>query len=251
MTVEAPRGKTSLRLETWSDAVRRLFLNGLAGDLPFSFEHVTNADRSLKVEDFTLSEYNLVIPDILSVQPKMPSIFSFNGVIPVKRGQCYARVTLLFQDKQIAILSSAYVTDAKGITYPPGVHEGFTEGPGHLYSVAFPVPAFGAELSLEVPENVRWRVRAIYILLITDEAVFDRAVRVVFNLAYQLDYIVPDVVAQTASTTMMYYLGKNGETHIGTVDPLMVAMKLPDIVLEGGNTIETLTVDLQEGDRYA
>ncbi|GAH88755.1 unnamed protein product, partial [marine sediment metagenome] len=121
--VEAPRGKTSLRLETWSDEARVLWLSGLSGDTPFAFSHVTNADRSLKVEDFTLSEYNLVMPDILSVQPKMYSILSFNGVKPVKRGQCYARVTLLFRDKQIGILSSAYVTDAKGITYPPGVHE--------------------------------------------------------------------------------------------------------------------------------
>ncbi|GAH19887.1 unnamed protein product, partial [marine sediment metagenome] len=126
--VEAPKGKTSLRLETWSDTIRVLWLSGLSGGLPFSYEHVTNGDRSLKVEDFTLSEYNLVMPDMLSVQPKMPMILSFNGVKPVRRGQCYARVTLLFQDKQIAVLSSAYVTDAKGITYPPGVHEGFAEG---------------------------------------------------------------------------------------------------------------------------
>ncbi|GAH92805.1 unnamed protein product, partial [marine sediment metagenome] len=66
----APKGKTSLRLETWSDQVRTILFRGLSGGLPFSFSHVTNGDRSLKVEDFTLSEYDLVMPDILSVQPK-------------------------------------------------------------------------------------------------------------------------------------------------------------------------------------
>ncbi|GAH78332.1 unnamed protein product, partial [marine sediment metagenome] len=151
--VEAPKGKTSLRLETWSDTIRVLLFSGLSGDTPFSFDHVTKGDRSLKVEDFTLSEYNLEIPDILSVQPKMPSIFAFNGVIPVRRGQCYARVTLLFRDKQIGILSSAYVTDSKGITYPPGVHEGFTEGPGYLYRIEVPSPEAGAAIDYAVPDN--------------------------------------------------------------------------------------------------
>ncbi len=247
--VEAPRGKTSLRLETWSDTIRVLYLGGLAGNLPFSFDHVTKGDRSLKVEDFTLSEYNLVMPDILSVQPKMPSIFAFNGVIPVRRGQCYARVTLLFQGKQIGILSSAYVTDGKGITYPPGVHEGFTEGPGYVHNVPFATPDEGAEAAYTVPDNVRWRVRGIYLKLDTDATVADRGVSVVFKSGPS-KYAVPDVVAQTASTSVRYYLSINGETRVGTLDPLVVALKLPDIVLVGGDTIETITVGIAEGDWY-
>ncbi|MBA7539870.1 hypothetical protein ES705_32155 [subsurface metagenome] len=248
MTAVAPRGKTSLRLETWSDATRVLYLSGLSGGLPFSFSHVTAADRSLKVEDFALSEHSLVVPDMLSVQPKMPSIFSFNGVIPVRRGQCYARVTLLFQGKQIAILSSAYVTDAKGITYPPGVHEGFAEGPGYLYQITF-APGAGEELSFTVPDNARWRVMAISFRLATSGVAGDRGVRLKFSSVGRV-YIVPDVVVQTSATDVYYYFGLGVETRVGTLDANRVAMRLPELMMVGGSTIGTDTVALNGGDNY-
>ncbi|GAI00025.1 unnamed protein product, partial [marine sediment metagenome] len=102
------------------------------------------------------------------------------GVKPVRRGQCYARVTLLFQDKQIAVLSSAYVTDAKGITYPPGVHEGFAEGPGYVYMIEY-YPSVGEEVMHHVPANARWRVRSLYLTFQTDATEADRGVTVAFG----------------------------------------------------------------------
>ncbi|MBA7539671.1 hypothetical protein ES705_31951 [subsurface metagenome] len=252
MTVEAPKGKTSLRLETWSDTTRVLLFSGLAGGLPFSFDHVTNADRSLKVEDFSLSEHNLVMPDVLSVQPKMPSIFSFNGVIPVRRGQCYARVTLLFRGKQVAILSSAYVTDAKGITYPPGVHEGFAEGPGYLYMVIVSSPAAGSQSICTVPENVRWRVRSMIFSLTTSAVVADRGVYVEFwSKAMEAPVcIVSDVVAQVADTVVEYRGGLGGESRVGVASPLGVSLKLPDMVLRGEMVIEAKASLLDANDQF-
>ncbi len=250
MTVEAPKGKTSLRLETWSDTTRVLLFSGLAGGLPFSFDHVTNADRSLKVEDFTLSEHNLVMPDVLSVQPKMPSIFSFNGVIPVRRGQCYARVTLLFRGKQVAILSSAYVTDAKGITYPPGVHEGFAEGPGYLRKVVVANPAAGNKLVFTVPENARWRVRSMSFFFDTDAAGGDRGVWLSFMLAFSVLCTVPVVVAQASSKLIQYSAGLGGESRVAIVGSDVV-LKLPDIMAVGGTTIEAAAASMNPNDQFS
>ncbi len=248
LTVEAPKGKTSLRLETWSDTIRVLWLSGLSGDIPFSFDHVTKGDRSLKVEDFALSEHNLVVPDMLSVQPKMPSIFSFNGVIPVRRGQCYARVTLLFRGKQIGILSSAYVTDAKGIAYPPGVHEGFAEGPGYVYAATTEISEITKEIEGIVPENARWRVRSLKFRFDTSGVVADRGVKLKVMSGAHYYYPVSDVVKQKADFNVHYSAVLGGDARVGVVDPNYVSLKLPDIILVGGDKIGTWTSGIQVDD---
>ncbi|GAH54475.1 unnamed protein product [marine sediment metagenome] len=171
----------------------------------------------------------------------------------MRRGQCYARVTLLFRDKQIGILSSAYVTDAKGITYPPGVHEGFAEGPGYLYRLML-VPVNGEELVFTVPENARWRVRSLFAEFITDATEEDRGVGVAFSgdpIHWTPIHFTPDVLAQPASLNINYHAALGGETRVGIVDPLRVTMKLPDVTLIGGDVVGTLTTNLQEGDRYS
>lgn len=240
--VEAPRGKTVLRIESWSNAARVLFLRGLAAGLPFSFAHTTNADRSIKSEDFTINAYKLDMPEILSVQPE---------TVPVRRGSCYVRITLLFEDAVIAILSSAYLTDSKGITWPPGVHEGSTEGPGYRYNLTG-APGFpGVEASVSVPPNTRWRVVAIRLALTTSAAVGDRGVGLRLSGGPVVtDYMVPDMVGQMNDTTVTYNWAIGGETRIGTVETLEVALKLPDMVFGIGGSITTDTKGMDIGDLF-
>lgn len=191
---QIPRGKTVLRIESWSNSARVLLLRGVSGDLPFSFEHTTNADRSRAASDFTIDPYKFIRPELLSVAPV---------TVPVRRGECYVRVTLLHEDKIIAVLSAAYLTDSKTITWPPGVFESSTEGPGLLRTFVGTDPAAGAQINEEVPTNAVWKLKSVRASLITDATVVNRhaqiqvhdGTRQVWALTSSYDHIASSTVA--------------------------------------------------------
>ena len=111
-----PEAETpGIRIESWSNSARLLHVRGFTRDGILSFEHTTNSDRSRKAEEFTLPDW----PQFITVYP---------DTVPVRRGECYVRLTLLAAGAPVGILSAGYLTDSKTISWPPGVFEESTSG---------------------------------------------------------------------------------------------------------------------------
>lgn len=237
-----PLGKTVLRIESWSNAARVLLLRGLTSRQKFSFEHTTNANRSLKQEDFTLNRHDLVIPQILSVTPV---------VVPIRRGECYIKVTLIHEAEILAVLSSAYVTDSKSITWPPGIFEGSTEGPGLVRLVTGTDPAAGAAVSEAVPANARWRLLSILITLATDATVLDRRFYLAIDDGATEFFRSYSAAVQAASLARSYNLFPQATREAAFIYNSIQMPISSDLFMFQGWRLLGNAVNIQAGDDFA
>jgi len=226
-----------IQIESWSNAARTVHIRGFTRHGTFSFDHVTNADRSRKAEDWRIPEF----PISLQASPKD---------VPVRRGELYVRLTLLLMGFPVGRLSTGYLTDSKTITWPPGVFEGFTEGPGLMRSLRGTDPAAGTEISETVPTNAGWRLRGLNAELVTDTTVIDREVILVINDGSK------DVVgwdsgqAQAANESRYYKYAPTGDRWVGAVTGNVIVPIPDDLILFQGWVIKTVTKNLQSGDNW-
>jgi len=231
-----PEAETpGIRIESWSNAVRLLHVRGFTRDGILSFEHTTNGDRSRKAEEFTLPDW----PQFITVYP---------DTAPVRRGECYVRLTLLAAGAPVGILSAGYLTDSKTITWPPGMFEGFREGPGLIRRVTGTNPAAGNEISETVPTNTIWRLLGVYLGLVTSGTVAERRVNLVIDdgSVMFLELRAPVVQAENNNWNYYFFISDRSE-NIGN----NVYVPLPaDLILFQGWRIRTSTSNLQADDDF-
>ena len=233
-----PEAETpGIRIESWSNAARLLHVRGFTRDGILSFEHTTNSDRSRKAEEFTLPDW----PQFLTVYP---------DTTPVRRGECYVRITLLAAGAPVGVLSAGYLTDSKTITWPPGVFEGFTEGPGYIRLVTGSDPAAGSEVSITVPTNAVWRLRSLRLRLDTDSTVANRRVALVVDDGSTVAFtkLSPAVQAESLTRYYNFNFGLGYEEGDFTADTISIGIN--DLIIPEGWRIRTITANLQAGDDY-
>ena len=229
-------GTPQIQVESWSNSARILQVRGFCKDGTISHDHTTSANRSLVTTTFDVPD----VPLMLQVSP---------AVAGVRRGECYVRLTLLMGGFPVGRLSSAYVTDSKNISWPPGVFEGFTEGPGLLRSVTGTNPAAGANIAESVPTNARWKIRSLKFRFITDATVATRIVNIRFEDGTSKFVHIPPGTTQTASLTYDYSAYHIGEYSTDAKSDIQINLP-PDIILLQAWGLETNTVNLQAGDDY-
>jgi len=149
------RAHKELQIESWSNSARTLLIRGSTPGGPFAEQHVTNADRSLATDTYELHG----IPTRVQISP---------DTAPVRRGECYVRVTLMIDGEPVQRLASAYLTDSKTLSWPPGQYESSTEGPGLIRSILGTDPAATVMITEVVPTNARWKLLGAHFRLTTD-----------------------------------------------------------------------------------
>lgn len=227
-----------LRIESWSNSARTLQLRGFTKDQLISHDHTTNADRSVASDDFDISD----VPLMLQVSPSTG---------PVRRGECYVRITLLMAGFPVGRLITAYLTDGKTLTWPPGVHEGFTEGPGYLRALDGTNPAAASEISEAVPTNARWKLKGLRFQLVADANVADRRVFLIIDDgATPALHVFVSQTVQTAGLTRQYYFAPYNYQPTAQGSEIYVPI-VEEIILFQGFRIRTSTTNLQAGDDYA
>ena len=226
-----------LYIESWSNATRVLRIRGFTKDGLISIDHTTNADRSRAIKGERIPDF----PISIQVSP---------ATAPVRRGECYVRLTLRLGGFPVGRLMAAYLTDGKTLTWPPGVFEGFTEGPGLIRTVTGTGPMSGSEILESVPTNARWRLRAVILKLATNATVGDRGMQLYIDDGSDYFNILPDPVAQPASTTNTYSFQLRGDRYTGIVDATYLALVLPDVIMAQGYRFMSWTLNMQGGDYY-
>jgi len=228
-----------IQIESWSNSARKLLIRGFTRDGTISFDHTTNTDRSRKAEGFDIPD----LPIMVQVAPE---------TAPVRRGECYIRLTLLMGGFAVGRLSAAYLTDSKTITWPPGVFEGFTEGPGLIRYLTGTDPAAGNEVSETVPTNARWRIKFLWFSLVTDATVTTRRVTLLIDDGSTI-FFASRVAPGQAESLTRYYLYVPGYAIEETAFDanLRIREALPDpLILPQGYRIRTSTTNLQAGDNW-
>ena len=232
------RAHKQLQIESWSNAARTLLVRGATDGGPFAEQHVTNADKSRATDTFELHGR----PTKLQISP---------STAPVRRGECYVRATLLLDGEPVHRLSSGYLTDSKTLSWPEGVFEGFTEGPGLIRLLTGTNPAAGAEISETVPTNARWLIRTFRANLVADGNASNRFGQIMLDDgATPWWYSHIHVTAQVAGETRAYHFGLEME-HIDVGGGNIYQGAIPPFTLPGGWRIRSNTGGLLAGDEWA
>lgn len=169
----------------------------------------------------------------------------------VSRGRLYVRIALQFAGFPVTRLASGYVTDDKALTWPPGWHEGSTDGAGRLYNYENPQPAAGARHEFKVPTNVRWRLRNVIVVLITSATVADRRVWLDILDGTAAVYTLWINTTQPASETWSYYW-MVGYPEVTLRIGVTVMDHLPtDMLLFQGLTVRISAAGMQADDQFS
>ena len=232
------RAHKQIQVESWSNAAREILLRGYSEDGPFAESHTTNADRSRATDTYEVHGD----PVSISARPL---------TVPVRRGECYVRVSLLVEGEPVKRLLAAYLTDGKTLSWPPGVHEDFTEGKGLVRLVTGTDPAAGAEILEAVPANARWRILSLRAVLVADATVLNRSARFVVDNGAAQFYETLHPPNQAASETRVYNAapGMNQETAFDGSAVLRLNLP-PEMYLFQGYRIGSVTGNLQAGDNW-
>jgi len=148
-------------------------------------------------------------------------------------------------------LRAGYLTDSKTITWPPGVFEGFTEGPGLIRRVTGTDPAAGNEISETVPTNARWRLLAMRIRLATTLPAATRRVHLILDDGVHIFAKIKCYQTQAENVTRSYtFISGLGYEDTSAVGEAMATLPVV-ILLDQGYRIRTATDNLGADDDYS
>ena len=232
------RAHKQIQIESWSNSAREILLRGYSEDGPFAESHTTNADRSRAVDTY-------------EVHGDPISITARPAAVPVRRGECYVRLTLVLDGEPVKRFFSAYLTDGKTLAWPPGVFEGFTEGAGLIRTITGTNPAAGAEVSEAVPTNARWRLIAIKLNFTTDGTVANRYVSLTTDDGAVMPFQIYAQPAHAASVGKTYTFSPAAADRAAALINTINTPIPPELILPQASRIRSLTNSIQAGDDHA
>lgn len=173
-----------------------------------------------------------------------------------QRGQCFVKAFInrgnfnVFAPNAARDLVSNYVTKAAPIGWPEGVLQYSTDGPGRLYRVQPGAPAAGADWTQVVPLNVRWRVKSIFVQLVTNANVANRQVVIQFRTSGTQVYWEGSANINIPATTTADVTCSPNLPYNSLITTI-IQIPLPENAVIGNNdNIHSNTINLQAGDQW-
>jgi hypothetical protein len=210
--------------------------------VPFAFRHAPSSDRSLVSTRHDLAEGFLLSLTVEEV-----------GTV-VRRGRLFVQVAI---DRGGAVggiptelLVSDYATDNQVLGWPGGLLRSSLDGPGLLGIATGSDPAAGAEISLTVPTNVRYRLIFARFSLVTDATVADRRVHVQVDDGNTLLLELAAADVQAAGLTRNYNCAIDGFARAAQGSEIFLPLPA-DLLLFQAWRFRTLTTNLQAGDNFS
>lgn len=147
------------------------------------------------------------------------------------------------------ILFSGYIEGASSPSWPTGGIVSSTDGQGHLFRRLEADPSAGAEISIAVPANVRWRFISLFFTLVTDTTAANRQVNVEVIKNGTRVALYPANALQSASTTRSYTAGAIPVSQPALGTPTVIAMS-EHLLLEEDDALNTVTGNIAAGDDF-
>lgn len=226
----------ALRLTVHSVSTSLVKVVGFTKDAVFSFEMTPASNLTQQVQTFSLTDF-----------PIWLSIVTDDDTL--RRGDVYAKVELMIRNTPHGTLAQGYVASLETPTWPNGISEGSLSGRVEADLQTFGDPGVGNQLSVNVPANQYWIVKAVDMRLITDANAANRRLHLRFTDPSGSTIMEStNDVDQAASLTRRHHFGAYG--HISaTSDDDDIFYTIPlDFPLETGATIRTFTTNFQAGD---
>lgn len=178
--------------------------------------------------------------------------------VATTRGQTFARCMIVRSGTGVGgaaqILFADYVTTFATSGYPNGRIVSPTEGQGLVSNVVVASPAAGADWSVTVPTNARWRLRSWFATLLTSATVVNRQLATLISAAGADSWYASAAINAVASTNNLVSAG--GIAPYTAIQPNVIPIALPpDLLLSGnvtfGQTIGSASINLQVGDQWS
>ncbi len=204
---------------------------------PFTYVHTPTSDGVVSTQTFRIPD----IPISLSV---------FDVTDSFIQGQCYVKVSLLVNGDPMMILCSGFINLMHSLGYPQQDNPDKRPGRGYFVRTNSANPAAGAEHAYTVPSNEIWRILSLTAALVTDGTAANRRPHFVFNANNLTSIHAFPLVDQTATQTITYNVAQYGVMP-DELDNSQVLVNMPtETWVIGGNTIETVTTNIQAGDNW-
>lgn len=150
----------------------------------------------------------------------------------------------------IETLVADYITLGQGNGWPNGPVNEPTEGPGFVHTVAITQPAAGAEWTVTVPTNLRWRPLAAAAVLTTAAAVANRVPDVQLDDGANVYFVgVPNQSIPAATPARVSYAQQIPAAAANVTDVMVQLAEAA--VLMAGHRISSLTRNIQAADQYS
>lgn len=172
-------GDTVLQVSSWNSlasvklTIAGRFRNLDGREVPFSFAHTPNTDRTIKSTLHSLGDGWLL--NVTACASSAAPII----------GQTFVRFQLVrgldTSGIVLATLAACYVTAVQPIAWPGSGVRSSLDGDGALRSIAGTNPAAGADISETVPTGARWFLHSLTATLVTDATVATRNIALVFD----------------------------------------------------------------------
>lgn len=170
-----------------------------------------------------------------------------------RRGQCYVAVDLVRGQtnavQPLGVITQGYVADMSPLAWPGMLPLASPDGVGVVLSVLGADPGAGAEWSVTVPTNARWRLFTAYVNFLTDATAANREVILTIDDGANLLFEATSTFNHTASLNVSYAFARNVQRGSSTTANL-VNVPIPDMILMGGYRVRSQTVNMQGGDNF-
>jgi len=172
-------------------------------------------------------------------------------------GQCFARLEVVRGSATgdvLGVLLAGYIGSWGGLGWPGTPLSDPSQGSGWVHVEQSSVPAAGANPSILIPEQTRWRILAVRAILTTSAAITNRQAYCRIFRAAQVLSQSPSSAPQGASNTIGHFWGSGasgvadpaGQIGVGSLPtPLDIAANA-----SGDKAIDLLTVNLQPADQW-
>lgn len=231
-------------------------------DTPKGGLPVTDARNANVIEPFTVtlapaSNRTVVTKQVVLAEGYLLSMASL-ATVAATRGQTFVRATLVRgagnAPQPSQVLFADYVTTAFGAAFPNGRAVSPVEGPGFVRTFLAANPPAGADWTITIPSNARWKIRAWSALLTASATVANRQVVLTAGGGGGNGFLAPALTNVTAGQAATFSAAPLS-TYTGVL-PLFQILPLPgDLFLSGATGIlqsfGVSTTGLQVGDQWS
>lgn len=208
---------------------------------PLSYDLVPPTDFSAGTVEFALGD-GWILNLVARVTAGTPQDGETYALVEVIRGSGAAGIVL-------GTLLGGFVTDACDLAWPGSLIGSSAAGPGALRPIAGADPAAGAEWTITIPTGTRYRLRSVSAVLVTDATAANREVSIVVTAGAVVVASVASGVNHVASQTRRYNAFP-AAVRGAAAQVLDLLVPLPYVELRGGDTITSVTTNLQAGDNW-
>jgi hypothetical protein len=170
------------------------------------------------------------------------------------RGQCFCYAEIVRPQTSAGVgfftLLADYVTNAATLGWPGGAIRQSVEGPGFLRSISVGNPAAGAEWSLTVPTNARWRVQAANSLFTASAGVANRVPECNLDDGANSFFIGEPNSVVVALGAPQVTFASTVPTAVANVADVTASIPSPAYLL-AGHRINSRTLNIQAADQYS